>query len=87
MSSLLQLTALLKRRRFSFSQLQFEYKKGKRNGEGCMRMSGDRRESAGLACTEYVVEAAPLGEHEKYWEILNAFFKKWMYCMKYTAEV
>lgn len=52
-----------------------------------MRMSGDRRESAGLACTEDAVEVAPLGEHEKYWEILNAFFKKWMYCMKYTVEV
>jgi len=66
MSYLLQLTVQLKRRRFSFSQVQFAYKKGKRNGEGGMRMSGDGRESAGLACTEDFGEAALLGIHEKY---------------------
>lgn len=31
-----------------------------------MRMSGDGRESAGLACTEDFGEAALLGIHEKY---------------------
>lgn len=73
MSYLLQLTVQLKRRQFSFSQLQFAFKKGKRNGEGGMRMSGGRRESAGLACAEDSVGAALLGVHEKNWKIQNAF--------------
>lgn len=70
-------------------------RKAKENGEGGMSMFGDKREPAGLVCTEDNKGAAELGILEKYLKILKGkcineilnVFQNWVHYTKYEEEM